>query len=222
MQDQLRWWVSFCFVLTIEWLDCCWLWSSRLLPFHQQRSTSMFSDRVYFEECLEIRSASRTWWDIINRLNWFTISFNDRNIDENPQATHLGRRRRRITIIKRLQEIEWSSCWVIPTVNWSSHQKCRLPFSQYLAEIIPKVVRGVPLKAHFYAALTAAISKQHLDLSNKIIEGVLQHLQNDLNSSKFSEGLNSINFLSETMNISFFNSLTLLNLFEDILVSIEK
>lgn len=51
---------------------------------------------------------------------------------------------------------------------------------------------------------------------------MLQHIQTDLNLCKFTETLNSINFLSETMNISFFNSLTLMNLFEDILNAIEK
>jgi hypothetical protein len=93
---------------------------------------------------------------------------------------------------------------------------------QFFIEFIPKFVRGVPLKAHFYAALTAAISRQHLDLSAKIVDGVLQLLQNDINGCKFSEALNSINYLSEVMNLSFFNSLTLMNLLEDILIALEK
>lgn len=54
------------------------------------------------------------------------------------------------------------------------------------------------------------------------MEGQLQHLQSDLNGCKFTETLNSINFLSEAMNISFFNSLTLMNLLEDILVALER
>lgn len=57
---------------------------------------------------------------------------------------------------------------------------------QYLIEFMPKVIRGVPLKAHFYAALTAVISRQNLEVSAKIIEAVLQHLQTDLNACKYS------------------------------------
>jgi hypothetical protein len=54
-------------------------------------------------------------------------------------------------------------------------------------------------------------------VAGRIVEGVLQHLQVDLGACKFSEALNCLNFLSEAMNISFFNSLTLMNLLEDIL-----
>jgi hypothetical protein len=84
------------------------------------------------------------------------------------------------------------------------------------------VARTVPLKAHFYAGLTADISRQHCELAGRLIEGQLQHLQADLSSCKFSEALNSLNLLSEAMNISFFNSLTLMNLLEDILAALEK
>lgn len=84
------------------------------------------------------------------------------------------------------------------------------------------MIRGIPLKAHFYAALTAAISRQHAELSNKIIESVLLSLQTDLAAAKFNEALNSLNFLSEAMNISFFNSLALMNLLEDVLAAAER
>jgi len=75
-----------------------------------------------------------------------------------------------------------------------------------------KVIRGVPLKSHFYASLTVSISRQHAELANRIIESVLSSVQFDLNTAKFNEALNSLNFLSESMNVSFFNSLALMNL----------
>jgi hypothetical protein len=59
-------------------------------------------------------------------------------------------------------------------------------------------------------------------VAGRIVEGQLQHLQADLATCKFTEALNSLNFLSEAMNISFFNSLTLMNLLEDVLTALER
>lgn len=56
---------------------------------------------------------------------------------------------------------------------------------QYLTDILVKVVRGVPLKQHFYAALTAFISRQNIELSNKILDNILQSLETDLSFARF-------------------------------------
>jgi hypothetical protein len=73
-----------------------------------------------------------------------------------------------------------------------------------------------------YAGLTAAISRSQDELSSKILEAVLNNLQTDLNSSKSNEVINTINYLSELMNISLLNSLSFLNILEDILNIAEK
>ena len=51
---------------------------------------------------------------------------------------------------------------------------------------------------------------------------MLGQLQGDLAGCHFGEAINSLNFLSEAMNISFFNSLTLMNFLEDVLTALEK
>lgn len=78
-------------------------------------------------------------------------------------------------------------------------------------------MRGIPLKSHLYAGLTVAIAKGYPELAGKILESVVGTLQTDLTGGKFSETLNSLNYLSETMNVSFLNSLNYMNLLEDLL-----
>ena len=83
---------------------------------------------------------------------------------------------------------------------------------QYLIDILTQAVRNIPLKAHIYAGLTVAISKSYPELAIKILENIIASLQTDLCSGSFIQVLNSLNYLSESMNISFLNSLNYMNL----------
>lgn len=40
---------------------------------------------------------------------------------------------------------------------------------QFLTDILTKVIRGIPLKTHFYVGLTVTISKNYQDLASKIM-----------------------------------------------------
>jgi hypothetical protein len=85
-----------------------------------------------------------------------------------------------------------------------------------------KAVRGIPLKGHLYAGLTISIAKQYAELATKILESIIATLQTDLCAGNYHEVLNSLNYLSESMNVSFLNSLNYMNLLEDLLQAADK
>ena len=85
-----------------------------------------------------------------------------------------------------------------------------------------KTIRAIPLKAHFYAALTADISRKRFELAQQLFEGIITTLQDDICSGAFPQALNSLNFLSEAMNVLLFNSLALVDLLADLLAALES
>lgn len=85
-----------------------------------------------------------------------------------------------------------------------------------------KVVSRIPLKSHIYAGLTVSIAKGYPDLAGKILESVVGTLHTCLTVGNFKDTLNCLNYLSETMNVSFLNSLNYMNLLEDLLLAAEK
>lgn len=80
-----------------------------------------------------------------------------------------------------------------------------------------KVVSRIPLKSHLYAGLTVEIARGYPDLAAKILESVVSTLHTCLMIGNFKDTLNCLNYLSETMNVSFLNSLNYMNLLEDLL-----
>ena len=85
-----------------------------------------------------------------------------------------------------------------------------------------KCLRCIPLKSHLYAALTADISRSVPALAQQIFEVAISGLETDLNQGQFTNALNTLNFLSESMNVLLFNSLTLVDLLSDLLTAVEK
>ena len=85
-----------------------------------------------------------------------------------------------------------------------------------------KAVRNIPLKSNIYAGLTIVISRTYSDLSMKILDNIVANLQTDICAGNFTQVLNSLNYLSETMNQSFLNSLNYMNLLDDLLQAAEK
>ena len=78
--------------------------------------------------------------------------------------------------------------------------------------MLTKAVRNIPLKAHIYAGLTVSISRTYPELAIKILENIIANVQTDLCAGNFVQVLNSLNYLSEAMNVSFLNSLNYMNL----------
>lgn len=72
-----------------------------------------------------------------------------------------------------------------------------------------------------YAGLTAKISLANKDLANQIIQTTINDLETTLSDFEFYPAINIITYLSELMNIMLLNSLTFVNLLEDILDMVE-
>lgn len=70
----------------------------------------------------------------------------------------------------------------------------------------------IPLKQHIYAGLVPYIYKYNQDLAIRIIDGVINDLQENIKCLNLYKSINLVIFLSELMNISFINSLNFLNL----------
>lgn len=87
--------------------------------------------------------------------------------------------------------------------------------------MLVRIVCHIPQKQHFYAGLTASISRQYDQLAKRIIDTALATLQDTLNNGKVYESINLLHYFGELMNVSLLNSLALLNLLEDIVAYAE-
>ena len=92
---------------------------------------------------------------------------------------------------------------------------------KFLVQTLTTVIRRIPLKQHIYAGLTSEIAGTNADLARNIIRAVVKNLENDLNSLKLYESVNSILYLTELVNLEKLNSQCFCDILDDIVTYLE-